>query len=50
MKSKKFIFEVFNSDKYICSVIATNLSEAIKQAEKKVNFKPVVIETFHAIN
>ncbi len=47
---KKFIFEVFNSDKYICSIIASNLIEAKKLAQKKVNFNFNIVETFHAIN
>lgn len=47
---KKYIYEVFNIDKYICSVIATNLSDAIKQAKKKVSFEPIVIDTGHQLN
>lgn len=47
---KKFIFEIFNADKYICSVLATNLRDAIKQAKKKVSFDFNVVETFHCIN
>lgn len=47
---KKYIYEVFNTDKYICSVIATSLNDAIKQAKKKVSFNPVVIDTGHQLN
>lgn len=47
---KKFIFEVFNLDSYVCSVIATSLSDAIKQAKRKVNFEPLVIDTGHQLN
>ena len=47
---KKFIYEVFNIDKYICSVIATSLNDAIKQAKRKVSFDPLVIDTGHQLN
>lgn len=47
---KKFIYEVFNIDTFVCNVIATNLSDAVKQAKKKVSFNPVVIDTGHQLN
>lgn len=47
---KKYIYEVFNIDTFVCNVIATNLSDAIKQAKKKVNFEPLVIDTGHQLN
>lgn len=46
----KFIFEVFNADKYICSVLSDSLDNAIKQAKKKVSFEPLVIDTGHQLN
>ena len=45
----KFIYEVFNIDTFVCNVIATSLTDAIKQAKKKVNFNPLVIDTGHQI-
>lgn len=50
MESKKFIFEVFNSDKYICSVLSYSLEDAICKAKLKVSFDPIVINTNHCIN
>lgn len=47
---KKYIFEIFNTDTYICSVVAANLNDAIKQAKKKVSFDPLVIDTGHQLN
>ena len=47
---KKYIYEVFNIDTFVCNIIATSLNDAIKQAKKKVNFNPLVIDTGHAIN
>ena len=47
--SKKFIYEVFNIDTFVCNIIATSLSDAIKQAKRKVNFDPLVIDTGHQI-
>ena len=47
---KKYIYEVFNIDTFVCNVIATNLSDAIKQAKKKVSFEPLVIDTGHQLN
>lgn len=46
---KKFIYEVFNIDTFVCNIIATNLSDAIKQAKKKVSFEPLVIDTGHQL-
>ena len=48
--SKKFIYEVFNIDIFVCNIIATSLSDAIKQAKKKVSFEPLVIDTGHQLN
>lgn len=47
---RKFIFEVFNSDKYICSVLSDSLDNAIIKAKLKVSFNPIVINTGHCIN
>ena len=47
---KKFIYEVFNIDTFVCNIIATNLSDAIKQAKKKVSFNPVVVDKGHQLN
>ncbi len=47
---KKYIYEVFNIDTFVCNIIATSLSDAIKQAKKKVSFNPVVIDTGHQLN
>ena len=47
---KKYIYEVFNIDTFVCNVIATSLSDAIKQAKKKVSFDPLVIDTGHQLN
>ena len=47
---KKYIYEVFNIDTFVCNVIATSLSDAIKQAKRKVNFEPLVIDTGHQLN
>lgn len=47
--SKKYIYEVFNIDTFVCNVIATSLNDAIKQAKRKVSFDPLVIDTGHQI-
>ena len=46
----KFIYEVFNIDTFVCNVIATSLNDAIKIAQKKVSFNPIVIDTGHQLN
>ncbi len=46
---KKYIYEVFNIDTFVCNIVATSLSDAIKQAKRKVSFNPVVIDTGHQI-
>lgn len=50
MGSKKFIFEVFNLDVYVCSVLSHSLEDAICKAKLKVSFDPIVINTNHCIN
>lgn len=50
MKAKKYIFEIFNLDKYVCCVLASSLEDAINQAKKKVNFEFIIIDTNHCIN
>ena len=46
----KFIYEVFNIDTFVCNIIATSLNDAIKQAKRKVNFTPIVVDTGHQLN
>lgn len=46
----KFIYEVFNIDIFVCNIIASSYSDAIKQAKKKVSFEPLVIDTGHQLN
>ncbi len=46
---KKYIYEVFNIDTFVCNIVATSLSDAIKQAKRKVSFNHVVIDTGHQI-
>ena len=47
---KKYIYEVFNIDTFVCNIVATSLSDAIKQAKRKVSFDPLVIDTGHQLN
>lgn len=47
---KKYIYEVFNIDTFVCNIVATSLTDAIKQAKRKVSFDPLVIDTGHQLN